>query len=550
MSSRQQWALITVMVSALVAFVLPVDAAELNASRITRGLVPPNILVSRLRLSLNKSKIFPITASFSDVLVGSPDIVDVVPLNDHEIYILGKKLGTTNISVLDFEKNRVGLIDVEVGLDTVDVAEKLFRAVGTRSIRVSTRGNKVILSGFAPDAPTVDRAVGIVAELVPEGGGVINTIQVASPQQVLLQVKLVEINRTASREFGLRWEYTNRSAGVAIGHAGPAAPFSTAGSPNAPLGGGADSGVPLSAIASATLERTGVPPFAQILGRFVGNSQQLDVILSALEEKGLARRLAEPNLVALSGDTASFLAGGEFPIPSGSSGGVAGIPTIQIVFKEFGVRLSFTPTVLANGAINLRLEPEVSEIDPAISVNTGLVNVPGLSKRRAKTTVELRDGEIRRAAWIFPAYLIAINIFVVPIAIAGLLQSISQTDLEQFPWLGSVPVIGALLRSTSFRHRETELVVIVTPHLVKPARPGAILSTPLDTTAPANDVDLYLMGQIERKKLSATRVEQYIPAAGSVSGPHGHILTAPAPVGATTLKPPIVDETTTVRLKN
>ena len=530
MSSRQQWALITVMVSALVAFVLPVDAAELNASRITRGLVPPNILVSRLRLSLNKSKIFPITASFSDVLVGSPDIVDVVPLNDHEIYILGKKLGTTNISVLDFEKNRVGLIDVEVGLDTVDVAEKLFRAVGTRSIRVSTRGNKVILSGFAPDAPTVDRAVGIVAELVPEGGGVINTIQVASPQQVLLQVKLVEINRTASREFGLRWEYTNRSAGVAIGHAGPAAPFSTAGSPNAPLGGGADSGVPLSAIASATLERTGVPPFAQILGRFVGNSQQLDVILSALEEKGLARRLAEPNLVALSGDTASFLAGGEFPIPSGSSGGVAGIPTIQIVFKEFGVRLSFTPTVLANGAINLRLEPEVSEIDPAISVNTGLVNVPGLSKRRAKTTVELRDGQ--------------------SFAIAGLLQSISQTDLEQFPWLGSVPVIGALLRSTSFRHRETELVVIVTPHLVKPARPGAILSTPLDTTAPANDVDLFLMGQIERKKLSATRVEQYIPAAGSVSGPHGHILTAPAPVGATTLKPPIVDETTTVRLKN
>ena len=529
MSSRQQWAFVTMVVSALVAFVQPIDAAELSASRITRGLVPPNILVSRLRVSLNKSKIIPIGASFSDVLVGSPEIVDVVPLNDHEIYILGKKLGTTNISVLDFEKNRVGLIDVEVGLDTGDVAEKLFRALGSRSIRVSTRGNKVILSGSAPDAPTVDRAVGIAAELVPEGGGVINTIQVASPQQVLLQVKLVEINRTATREFGLRWEYTNRNAGVGIGHAGPLAPFSTAGSPNAPLGGRGDSGVPLSAIASASLERTGVPPFAQILGRFVGNSQQLDVILSALEEKGLARRLAEPNLVALSGDTASFLAGGEFPIPSGSSGGVAGIPTIQIVFKEFGVRLSFTPTVLANGAINLRLEPEVSEIDPAISVNTGLVNVPGLSKRRARTTVELRDGQ--------------------SFAIAGLLQSISQTDLEQFPWLGSVPVIGALLRSTSFRHRETELVVIVTPHLVKPARPGAILATPLDTTAPANDVDLFLMGQIERKKLGATRVEQYIPAAGSVSGPHGHILTVPLPVGATTRNPPIVDEPP-VRVKN
>lgn len=451
-----------------------------------------NVAFMRLRLPLNKSQTVRLPYSFNDLLVGSTKFVDAVPLSNQEIYVLGKELGTTNISILDRDKHLLGLIDVEVGLDAGEIAAKVHAAIGSRAIRVGTRDNKIVLSGAAPDAPTVDRAVSIASALAPEGGGVINMIRVASPQQVLLHVRLVEVSRNASRELGFRWEYTNGASGARVGH----------------VGGGVRVSDLIPAVATATLERTAVAPFGQILGRFLGNSQQLDLVISALEEKGLARRLAEPNLVALSGDTADFLAGGEFPVPVGTQQG--SVPTIKIEFKEFGVRLSFTPTVLANGAINLRLEPEVSEIDRSISVNTGIVSVPGLSKRRAKTTVELRDGQ--------------------SFAIAGLLQAITESDIEQFPWLGSVPVLGSLFRSMSFRQRETELVVIVTPHLVKPAKPGAAIETPLDTTVPSNDVDSFLMGKLDRKKVRPAAVEQYIAVAGSVAGPHGHILSAPAPV--------------------
>ena len=474
-----------------------------------------NVAFMRLRIALNKSDTVRLPYTFNDVLVGSTKFVDVVPLSNQEIYVLGKELGTTSISILDRDKHRLGLINVEVGLDTSEIAAKVHAGIGSHTIRVGTRDNKIVLSGAAPDAPTVDRAVTIASALAPEGGGVINMVRVASPQQVLLHVRLVEVNRTASRELGFRWEYANAGSGARIGHVGEGVRVSDL----------------IPTVATATLERTAAAPFAQILGRFLGNSHQLDLIISALEEKGLARRLAEPNLVALSGDTADFLAGGEFPVPVGST--LQGsVPTITIQFKEFGVRLSFTPTVLAGGTINLRLEPEVSEIDRSISVNTGIVSVPGLSKRRAKTTVELRDGQ--------------------SFAIAGLLQAINERDIEQFPWLGSVPVLGTLFRSTSFRQRETELVVIVTPHLVKPAKPGAVIETPLDTTVPSNDVDLFLMGKLDRKKVRPAAIEQYITVAGAVAGPHGHILSAPAPVadpGPIAPVPVIVPEAT-VRAKN
>lgn len=468
--------------------------------------------VTRLRVSLNKSVIIPVDGTFNEALVGSTDIVDVVPLSNSELYVLGKKLGTTNISVLDREKRLLSLIDVEVGLDTAEIAIKIQAGVGVRGIRVSTRGNKIVLSGTAPDAPTVDRAVGIATELAPEGGGVINTIKVASPQQVMLQVRILEASRQAGREFGLRSEILSRRFQGRLG------PMGTREVLNHRVEDPVATGTALSIASSAI---SGNPQFGHMVANLVNSgSLNIDMFINALETRGLVRRLAEPNLIALSGDSASFLAGGEFPVPTGSTAGAAGVPTIQIEWKEFGVRLSFTPTVLANGAINLRLEPEVSEIDPSISVTTGAVVVPGLSKRRAKTTVELRDGQ--------------------SFAIAGLLQAISQRDIEQFPWLGSVPVIGTLLRSTAFQQRESELVVIVTPRLVKPAKPGAIVATPLDSTVPSNDIDLFLLGKLERKKTTPVAVQHYITTAGTVAGPHGHILVAPAPIAAPSAVAPVL----------
>ncbi len=209
-----------------------------------------------------------------------------------------------------------------------------------------------------------------------------------------------------------------------------------------------------------------------MVGRLLGNGVRADALLQALEERGVVRRLAEPNLTTLSGDTASFLAGGEFPIPVASNLG-----NVSVEFKKYGVGLAFTPTVLGDGVINLKIEPEVSQIDPTTTITVGAITIPALIVRRANTTVELRDGQ--------------------SFAIAGLLQSISTADQKQLPWLADVPVLGALARSASYQKKETDLVIIVTPRIVRPARPGDVLRTPLDTTKPATDAEFFLLGQSE-----------------------------------------------------
>ena len=204
-------------------------------------------------------------------------------------------------------------------------------------------------------------------------------------------------------------------------------------------------------------------------------STNVDALIQALEQRHVARSLAEPNLVALSGDTANFLAGGEFPFPVSASLG-----TVTIEWKRFGVGLAFTPTVLGNGQINLKIEPEVSQLDPTNVVQVGNVSVPSLIVRRAHTTVELRDGQ--------------------SFAMAGLLQNTGNANLEQLPWVADVPVLGALLRSTQYLKKETDLVIIVTPHLVQPARPGDPLRVPTDNAVAANDADLFLLGRADLTK--------------------------------------------------
>jgi pilus assembly protein CpaC len=250
---------------------------------------------------------------------------------------------------------------------------------------------------------------------------------------------------------------------------------------------------------------SGAQPFGVALATLASKGASLDVALSALETKGLIRRLAEPDLVALSGDTAAFLAGGEFPVPVVQPGGTGGVPVITVDYKPFGVQLTFVPTVLANGVINLRLAPSVSELNFAQAIQISGFTVPSLTKREARTTIELRDGQ--------------------SFAIAGLLSSINSRDIEQLPWIGSVPVIGALFRSASYRQQETDLVVIVTPHLVAPSVPGQHLATPLDNYIPTNDVDFFLMGEMEQKKV----FRDYITSGGDIQGPYGHMLhSAPA----------------------
>jgi pilus assembly protein CpaC len=318
---------------------------------------------------------------------------------------------------------------------------------------------RIMLSGTSPDAPTLDKAVTIARQFGPD---VINSVQVLQSQQVLLEVRFVEIQRTAARELGIQWDVVTKNVVAAIGQAGLI-------SDNPPFGSVA------------------------VIGGLLSHGVRIDAIINALEQRDVAHRLAEPNLVALSGDTASFLAGGEFPFPVSSSLG-----QVTIEFKRFGVGLAFTPTVLSSGTINLKIEPEVSQLDPTNIIQVNGTTIPSLIVRRANTTVELRDGQ--------------------SFAIGGLLQNNVEAQQKQLPWLGSVPVLGALFRSALYQKKETDLVIIVTPHIVQPMRPGDVVRVPTDDAQPGNDADVFLLGEAEITPSLKRRL------AGVAPPPVGHIL--------------------------
>lgn len=422
-------------------------------------------------------------ASFVELVVADPDIADVSPLTDRTLSILGRKSGTTRVSAYSEGKKLVGVFDVEVTYDTSMLQATLSRQFPGSKIRATSVNGRIMLSGAVHDATTVDKAVTLARQFGPD---IINTMSVLSPQQVMLEVRFIEANRQAGRELGVQWNPTAAN-GRLMGNIGsrqsadrlpitgtnatPGAdawkqPGVTAGGPNILPGQ-----LPISQIVAAGV-LSGAAPFGFLIGKLITNGLSVDVLINALEAKGMARSLAEPNLTALSGDTASFLAGGEFPVPVPQ-----GLGAVAITYKKYGVGLAFTPTVLSDGLINLKIEPEVSQLDSSNPVTVAGVSVPPLIVRRASTTVELRDGQ--------------------SFVIGGLLQSQGETAQEQLPWLGDVPILGALFRSAAYKKKETDLAIIVTPRLVRPARPGDKIATPLDSTLPPNDVDFFLMGKPE-----------------------------------------------------
>lgn len=395
-----------------------------------------------LRVPRGKSATVSVESVFADIIVGDPEIASVAPLTDRSLYIIGKSVGSTSVAVFDTERRLIGSIEVEVSADTVRLTQQLRQAVPSAAIRVSSINGRIMLSGTAPDAVALKRAVAIADEY---GDGVINSVSIGRAQQVLLEVRFLEASRNASKELGVNWNAMGSGWNVVTGVAG--------------------------LVSRAT-------PFGTIVGNLLSNGVEADAIIRALEERGLARRLAEPNLVALSGDRAEFLAGGEFPFPVQGRDN-----SITIEFKKFGVGLAFTPTVLADGVVNLKIEPEVSQLDSTNVIRLENIEIPSLVVRRASTTVELRNGQ--------------------SFVIAGLLQSNSTTAREQLPWMGDVPVLGALFRSASYQREETDLAIIVTPRLVEPLAPGEIARSPLDNTKPANDIDYFVHGVDEVKTANA-----------------------------------------------
>ncbi len=424
---------------------------------------------------LHKSENVRTDSPFGDVMVGNPEIADVVPLTNQSIYIVGKKTGVTRVSLLDAKKQVLGVIDIEVTYDLDLLRRTLQDNPANSKIKITSLNGKVLISGIAPDGPAMQRVMMLAEQLAPHD--VSNGMTVASPQQVMLEVRFVEATRDLSRGVGVNWATGGRMGG-------------TTGNGNITSGGFGDTGNGNFANNAVYNLASGLAsnlvPFGSFGGRVLSGPVKADILVSALEQQGLARKLAEPNLIALSGDSASFLAGGEFPFPVG----VNASGQVSVEFKKYGVGLAFTPTVLSEGQINLKIEPEVSELDTTHTVMIGSTQIPSLSVRRAATTIELRDGQT--------------------FMMAGLLQGSHVADTQALPWVNEAPVIGALFRSQSFQKNETDLVILVTPRLIRPMVPGDKIATPLDNRKPANDGEFFLLGKHE------VEVSKPKPAGGHI----------------------------------
>lgn len=436
-----------------------------------------------MRISPAKSLTIRTNVAFDEVVVGDPGIADIQPLTTQSLYILGKEAGRTNIAFYSKEKDLIGVIDLAVGVDLDDVRAAIRDAAPYAEVHASVANNRVRLSGTVPDSVTLQTVMEVAQDFSSEP--VINTIRVLDRQQVLLEVRFIEVNRSAGRDLGISWGVSDGAGyGAVVGIK----------TQNPTVSG--QSVIPTNTGGSA--------PFATLVANVLSSSINVDVVIKALEAKNLARRLAEPNLMALSGQSASFTAGGEFPIVTLDENGQA-----QVTYKQFGVILNFVPTVLDEGLINLELAPEVSDVTEATTGDS----YPVLVTRRARTVVELYDGQ---------SY-----------AIAGLLQSTNEKIQDQVPWLGQVPVLGTLFRSSSFEKRETDLVVIITPHIVRPARPGEPLKTPLDNTRPSNDPEFFLLGMME---VTPELLSGFASGKGIV-GPYGHIVDLAGDSTNVTTKP-------------
>ena len=466
--------------------------ASLSASNVNHA--------GQLEVPLNKSQVLTVDRPFSKALVGNPDVADLVPMTNRSLYVLGKKPGTTSLTLYDSRNMLIAVIDVAVGPDVVTLKRQLAELIPGEQIGARISNDAVVLTGTVSSAVAVDRAVQIAKTYAGGEEKIVNMLSVGASQQVMLEVRFSEVNRQAAKQIGLNHSFNgNRTAG-SIGNLASESiiPTNNGGSPTIALDGLSDA--------------FGVGTWAYKIG-----SLNIFSALDLLERKGLVKTLAEPTLVALSGETASFLAGGEFPIPvvqNGGGGGGNGNNGITVEFKPFGVSLGFTPTVLSDGIINLVVEPEVSSIDPSASVSINGLVVPGLLTRRAKTVVELRDGQ--------------------SFAIAGLLRNDFQDTVRQLPVLGSLPIIGALFRSTGFQKQQTELVMIVTPRLVKPMRAEDV-SLPTDRVGNPDELDLFLMGRTDK----AVGINPLNPDAmppesrRAVPAPAAPATAAPAPAGAT-----------------
>lgn len=420
-----------------------------------------------ISLLVGQSQFINTALPVEQTVIGNPDVADTKLLTTQRILLLGIKPGSTNLTLRPKGNGDLTVINVTVSYDRNGIKRKISETMPNEpGIEVRDSNDKVILTGQASSAASMEMALAVARSFVPNDS-VVNLLQIGGGQQVMLEARISEVSRNSLKDLGIQTQISSKNGKLQI-------------------------------ITGQAL--------ASIFGvaSYTGNgSPSVALAIEALEKKGLAKILAEPNLVALSGQEANFLAGGEIPIPVAQSGGVGTNGTITITYKEFGVGLRFTPTVLDRDRINLKLLSEVSAIDPTNSFNVGNgISVPALSTRRAGTSVEMGDGQ--------------------SFAIAGLMQSNMKNAIQQLPGLGSLPVLGALFRSTDFQNDESELVIIMTVHLVKPVKQRDMLAAPTDIFVPPSDFDQYLLGRLEGTPRERRSSQGQVQAPGGIDGSFGH----------------------------
>lgn len=399
-----------------------------------------------LSVPMNRAVVVESDTPFAELSIANPGIADISTLSDRSIYILGITPGRTTMTLLSADGKLISNVEIHVTPDIAEFKERLQQILPGEAIEVRTANDGIVLSGTVSSAVKLDRALDLANRYAPDR--VSNLMSVGGTQQVMLKVRFAEMQRSVSKSLSSSLAV---SGGTDVGIEAETGTW---------LDGANGIGNPIQTSSGTE------GGFA--LG-FTAGSLQFAVLLEALESKGVVRTLAEPNLTALSGQEAKFLAGGEYPIPVSNGDG-----TISVEYKPFGVELNFTPTVVDGDLINLAINAAVSSIDSSVTLETGGVTINAFKRRETSTTVEMRDGE--------------------SFAIAGLLQDDFRDLNGQVPWLGDIPILGTLFRSADYQRAQSELVIIVTPHLVTPTR-GDALALPTDRIRIPSEKELFLFGQ-------------------------------------------------------
>ncbi len=436
-----------------------------------------------LDVPMNRAVVVESDTVFAEISIANPQIADISTLSDRTIYVLGKQPGRTTLTLLGPDGRLITNVEVRVTPDVSELKERLREVLPGEPIEVRPANDGLVLSGTVSSAAAIDRALDLANRYAPER--VSNLMMVGGSQQVLLKVRFAEMNRSVRKSLSSSLAINGIGSNGDIGAVGGTGTYT----------GGSNLNNLFDADPKTNVSRTAETEGVFTLGIDAG-SLQFAIMLEALESNGFVRTLAEPNLTALSGQSAEFLAGGEYPVPVSTDSG-----NVTVEYKPFGIQLNFTPRVVGKN-INLRLGAEVSGVDPTVSYKSGGISVSGFSTRKTSTTVELQDGE--------------------SFAIAGLLQDDFISLKGQVPWLGDIPILGALFRSSEYERNQTELVIIITAHLVTPTR-GDAYALPTDRVRPPTENELFLQGKVasDRRPTSGAAGEV---ARQDFSGSYGYVM--------------------------